>query len=497
MVNSTTQKKTTSDVENPAQTSQNTAAQAQANAAATNGGSATQDQANNSAQQNANQSTVIRPNDGVSGTVVGGQQKVETPVVQETPAPQKQNYITADYITNFYQQLQEQSAAQNKYTVEQAAQELQRAQEDAQKGYLKQQNQVNINEAQARDAHVLYAAARGDRGGITARQYDSIANTAARNRTDIQAAQQKLATDTARQIADLRARGEFEQANNVLQIAQQQLAQLWDLQKYEANKEIQEQQLAMQEANLTGQYNGEKTYAAQEAERSWAYDVAMQNIQLGIMPDAGVLKAAGIDAAQAEMMAYIYAQATGNFMYIDMYNASKNPVQDQNGGFRGFGGGGGYSGNKVSFDPSVDYQALINDAVAKGDTSAAAKYEAQRNAKIAAMNAAGTNTGGYTQTNLYTGDGSLSNPGGSPNPSPSGPYPGKQNLTDAQLQAAVDQIKANLRNESHAVATDRNSNISLGLTAKYNMSAEQEAALNKALATSDSDFFWEDYYKKN
>ena len=41
---------------------------------------------------------------------------------------------------------------------------------------------------------------------------------------------------------------------------------------------------------------------------------------------------------------------------------------------------------KVNYDKNVDYQALINEAVAKGDMVAAANYERQRNAKIADMN---------------------------------------------------------------------------------------------------------------
>lgn len=50
----------------------------------------------------------------------------------------------------------------------------------------------------------------------------------------------------------------------------------------------------------------------------------------------------------------------------------------------------------------IDYQARINQAVASGDYASAAQYEQQRNAKISQMNAAGTNTAGYTPTNLYS-----------------------------------------------------------------------------------------------
>lgn len=50
---------------------------------------------------------------------------------------------------------------------------------------------------------------------------------------------------------------------------------------------------------------------------------------------------------------------------------------------------------KTTYDRNVDYQALINQAAARGDYSAAAKYEQQRNAKIAGENL------GHAQTSKY------------------------------------------------------------------------------------------------
>lgn len=273
---------------------------------------------------------------------------------------QGENRLTADDIKALYDKMSTQQQEKIDYTVQQAVDELTRAQEDAQKGFADQQNKVNINEAQSRDAQVLYAAARGDRGGITARQYDSISNTAANNRAAINQAQQQLATDTARQIADLRAQGEFEKADALLQIAQQQLAQLWELQQYEDNLLLQEQQMAMQESQLTGQYNGKPTldfqianrdfeynsqlaerewqqalkewdYNTAQQEREWAYEIAMQSIQAGIVPDASTLAAAGITAATASQMASIY-------------KASLTAKSSSGGG----GGGGTKTSDKVS-----------------------------------------------------------------------------------------------------------------------------------------------------
>lgn len=55
----------------------------------------------------------------------------------------------------------------------------------------------------------------------------------------------------------------------------------------------------------------------------------------------------------------------------------------------------------MSYNKNTDYQSLIDKATASGDTASAAKYEAARNEKIADMNRAGTNYGGYTATKLY------------------------------------------------------------------------------------------------
>ena len=58
----------------------------------------------------------------------------------------------------------------------------------------------------------------------------------------------------------------------------------------------------------------------------------------------------------------------------------------------------------MAYNPNIDYQEVINTAVAKGDYKAAAAAEAARNEKINAINAAGTNPQGYAATNLYAGN---------------------------------------------------------------------------------------------
>lgn len=94
-------------------------------------------------------------------------------------------------------------------------------------------------------------------------------------------------------------------------------------------------------------------------------------------------------------------------------------------------GNSGYSSSfKPSFDQNTDYQALINDAVSRGDYMSAAKYEQQRNAKI---NAGYGN--GYGTTNYYTGYLNGSNFYG--NNSSSNPYPNNRYINDYDNVASI------------------------------------------------------------
>ena len=142
-------------------------------------------------------------------------------------------HVNIDEEKNMLDQLTEaqkqQAILNSDRTVAKGTSDLQRAMEDAQDQYTTQRNQIAADEARAKDNQALYAEARGDRGGIGSAQYDTIQNTAATNRYMVQQEQTKLATATQRQIADLRAQGEFEKANQLLGITQDYLGKLMNL----------------------------------------------------------------------------------------------------------------------------------------------------------------------------------------------------------------------------------------------------------------------------
>lgn len=193
------------------------------------------------------------------------------------------------------------------YSMNTAARDLNRALTDAQSAFQQEQNQITAEEMQARDNAALYAEARGDKGGIGQAQYNSIQNTAAQNRMKVRDAQTKLATDTTRQIADLRAQGEFERADKMLELTQNYLSQLRQIEEYAANYNLSVDQIntaiaeweynynqAAQQfatntelslAQLTGSFNnGTPTYAAKRETDEALASIALNLIQAGVKP---------------------------------------------------------------------------------------------------------------------------------------------------------------------------------------------------------------------
>lgn len=233
------------------------------------------------------------------------------------------------YLDQWLADAQTQAKNAADYAVNQGVAELERAEADAQVQFQNQRDQIDIDEARAKDNQALYAERRGDKGGIGAAQYDAIMATAAKNRLAVNQSQVKLSTDTARQIADLRAQGEFEKADKLLALSQQYLSQLvqleqWalsygmDAAQFQASLQQWQAEFEMAQSELTGFYNGAPTLGYQK----WQQDLAFQNQQwqyqvnqdqmkqmssaaetllaAGIMPSASQLSAMGITSAQAQ-----------------------------------------------------------------------------------------------------------------------------------------------------------------------------------------------------
>lgn len=251
-----------------------------------------------------------------------------------------------DYLDQWLQNAQQQQVNKIDYGTNQAVLDLIRQQQDAQGQYQEQRNQIAIDEAKAKDNQALYAEARGDKGGIGQAQYDAIMNTAAQNRLQVNQAQTKLATDTARQIADLRAQGEYEKADALLQLSQQYLSQLINLEQWsmEYNLSVAQFNASLQQwaaeyemavADITGNFRGTPTLQYQQHQNELAMAKQSQDAALaesllaaGVMPSPTQLAALGMTKEQAQ--SYITAAQL----------AAAQKAKGSSGGGSGSGGSG-------------------------------------------------------------------------------------------------------------------------------------------------------------
>lgn len=283
-----------------------------------------------------------------------------------------------NYLDQWYQDAQKQQENTIDFGTSQEVNELYRAQQDAEAQYQTQRNQIAIDEAKAKDNQALYAEARGDKGGIGAAQYDSIMNTAAQNRLAVNSAQTKLATDTARQIADLRAQGEYEKADAMLQLSQQYLSQLMSLEQWgmEYNLSVAQFNASLQQwqkeydlkvADLLGSYNGTPTMSAKQFalqqqqyqdERNDAQDKKLASagetlLAAGIMPSASQLKAMGL--TQNDAQNYITA--------LKVQQAAKISKRSSSGSRKSSGKS---SGKTTTASGTADYDGLFRAAYDTG-----------------------------------------------------------------------------------------------------------------------------------
>lgn len=271
-----------------------------------------------------------------------------------------------DLLNSWRDAAQQQHNAQIDYAVNQAIAELERAKEDAQGQFKEQQEQIALDERQGMDNTALYAELRGDKGGIGKEQYSSVQNTAAQNRLAVAQAQTKLSTDTARQIEDLRAQGEFQKADAALEIAQNYLSQLISLEQWAAEYNLSTAQfqqavkqweaefqasmdqfnanLELSKAELTGAFtDGTPTLTAKNQVNQQLASMGESLLSAGVMPTAEQLSAMGMTETQARE-------------YLNILAMERAQAQ------AGSGGGGGGNDGKVTEQPGVNAYQQMYDA---------------------------------------------------------------------------------------------------------------------------------------
>lgn len=296
---------------------------------------------------------------------------------------------------------QQQHNAQIDYAVNQAVAELERAEQDAQSQFKEQQEQIALDERQGMDNTALYAELRGDKGGIGKEQYSSVQNTAAQNRLAVSQAQTKLSTDTARQIEDLRAQGEFQKADAALEIAQNYLSQLISLEQWAAEYNLSTAQfqeavrqweaefqasmdqfnanLDLSKAELTGAFSdGTPTLSAKNQVTQQLASMGESLLSAGVMPTAEQLSAMGMTEAQAKeylnILAMEKAQASSGSS-----GGSSSGGSSSGGSSSGSGSAGAGSIYQQMYDAGITfdgdaYQWLLNKGYSRTEAADYIQY---------------------------------------------------------------------------------------------------------------------------
>lgn len=247
---------------------------------------------------------------GDTGDYAGGSAGGSSSVTRPSYGQIQSRNELREMLKTWKETAEKQSGGQIDDAVAKAVAELEYALQDAESQFKEQVESVDRDAMQAMDNSALYAELRGDKGGIGQEQYNAVQNNAARNHLAVQQAQTKLATDTARQIEDLRAQGEFQKANAALELAQAYLSQLVSLEKWAAEFALSEREFqdsveqwkaeyALDQQKLQiGQSQWQREFTAAQNKSLAALGEAM--LRAGVVPTVEQLAAMGMTAEQAD-----------------------------------------------------------------------------------------------------------------------------------------------------------------------------------------------------
>lgn len=219
---------------------------------------------------------------------------------QEAQAANTKSY--ADNITAQYDAYIQGKQNQIDYQTEYQQNQAKRNYEDAVASYQKQYRDLTASMYQDMDNQALTSYVNGQRGGMATRNVSEIQNDYQLQRQALAAQQQKLATDTAREIEDLRAQGEFDKADALLEARQQEFQQLYaDAVRVDENQYTNQQYettLDREDAAI------EREQAAIQREQdasdlAYTRSIGMMFLQQGLLPPDSILNSMGLDRATA------------------------------------------------------------------------------------------------------------------------------------------------------------------------------------------------------
>lgn len=191
----------------------------------------------------------------------------------------------------------------------------------------------------------------GNRQAIGSSQYGPAELTLDQSMGGIAEQRSRLERDTAREVANLRAKGDYTKASAALQTAQQKFQQLYS-------------EALRQDSNLRGNYEyitglqreDQAIQRDQDAsDKQWQQKLGQMLLSKGIMPEEGTLGAMGIDQPTAQ----VYLNAIGGYGYGG--GSGGGGGTGKSGGSSGSGYSGTGSGAGTNDDEDVNIQGSVSN----------------------------------------------------------------------------------------------------------------------------------------
>jgi hypothetical protein len=186
----------------------------------------------------------------------------------------------------------------------------QQSYEDTVADYQAQYRALTAQGLQATDNQALESRAAGRYGGIGTAQVAAVQQDYQSARQQLSLQQQSLATDTLREMENLRAQGQFDQADALLQIRQMEFSALYeDAVRVDENRYANaqwEESLQREDEALAREQAQAEAQAAQ-SEKDYLRQLGQTFLTSGVMPSGEMLEAMGLDQATAQQYINILA----------------------------------------------------------------------------------------------------------------------------------------------------------------------------------------------
>jgi hypothetical protein len=203
----------------------------------------------------------------------------------------------ADTIAQQYDAYAQQQQNTIDYTTNKNVNSALRSYEDAVSDYQTQNQSLSRSMYQDMDNQALVSRANGQYGGMATASVGAIQSEYQTQRQELARQQQKLATDTLRNVEDLRAQGEFDKADAVLQAAQQKFQAL-----YEDAVRVDENQYSdYQWQTALDREDAQIQQETAQSDREYLQKLGQAFLSAGAMPSTAMLEAMGLDQGTAQL----------------------------------------------------------------------------------------------------------------------------------------------------------------------------------------------------